>query len=53
MVNLDDLKTGLVASGGIGHHWLLDLDLAMSLAVTVASLVYVVLKIRLILRKGK
>ena len=52
MITLDDLKVAGAAGGGLGHHWLLDLDMIMSIAVTTASLIYVILKIRELIKKG-
>jgi len=52
MITLDDLKVGGAAGGGIGHHWVLDLQIGLSLAISAASLIYVVMKI-IKLKKGK
>ena len=46
MINLDDIKVAGAAGGGIGHHWVLNLDLILSIAISAASLIYIILKIR-------
>jgi len=44
MVNLDDIKTGIVAAAGIGNH-LMTIDIVVKVLISLASLCYVILKI--------
>ena len=52
MINLDDLKTGVVAAAGIGNH-LMTIDIAIKLCISLVSLVYVILMVREKLKGGK
>ena len=54
MFSLDDIKVYAASLGGLGHHWVLNLEPILSLCLTGASLVYVVIKIveRLDRQKG-
>ena len=40
-----DLKVGLAAATGIGN-WLVDIELILQITISLASLVYIVLKIK-------
>lgn len=53
MIDITDIKVGVVAFTGIAHHWLLDLDAVLSVLVTLGSLVYIVLKVIEQFNKGK
>ena len=45
MINLDDVKTGIVAAAGIGNH-LMTIDIALKVCISLVSLIYVVLMVR-------
>ena len=51
LFNLDDLKVMAASMGGLGN-WLMQIDVILKVAISVASLIYIVLKCRQIL-KGK
>lgn len=42
---MDDLKVGLASATGIGN-WLVDIELILQITISLASLVYIVLKIK-------
>jgi len=44
-MNLDDLKVGVASVTGLGN-WLLEIDILLKAGVSLATLVYIVLKIR-------
>ena len=51
-MNLDDLKVLAASSTGIGN-WLLEIDILLKVSISLATLVYIVLKIKqLINAKG-
>ena len=52
MIDMDMGKVLGAATGGIGN-WALPLDSALHVATSVATLIYIVLKIREQLNKGK
>ena len=45
MINLDDLKVGSASVTGIGN-WMLEIDVILKVAISVATLVYIILKIK-------
>jgi len=45
MVNLDDLKVSVASITGIGN-WMLQIDVLLKVAISVATLVYIILKIK-------
>ena len=45
MLTMDDLKVGLASLTGIGN-WLVDIELILQITISLASLVYIVLKIK-------
>jgi len=45
MINLDDMKVGTASVTGIGN-WMLEIDVILKVAISVATLIYIVLKIR-------
>ena len=51
-MNLDDLKVTLASVTGIGN-WLLQIDVILKIGISAATLFYIVLKIKELLRKGK
>ena len=51
-MNLDDLKVIFASSTGLGT-WLIDMDMVVKLMLSLASLLYVILKIIQILENRK
>jgi len=49
-VNFDDLKVGFATIAGL-LNWAANIDIILQLAISVASLVYICLKIRQLLAK--
>ena len=49
-MNLDDLKVLAASASGIGN-WLLEIDILLKVSISLATLVYIVLKIRQLLGK--
>jgi len=49
-VNFDDLKVGFAAVAGL-LNWAVNIDIILQLAISVASLIYISLKIRQLLAK--
>jgi|TARA_R100000049_G_C1878029_1_gene35396 hypothetical protein len=45
MMNLDDLKVGFASVTGLGN-WMLEIDILLKVGISLATLVYIVLKIR-------
>ena len=52
MINLDDLMVGGASIAGIGN-WALQIDVILKVAISLATLIYIILKIRELLGKGK
>ena len=52
MINLDDVKVSAASVTGIGN-WMLEIDVILKVAISVATLVYIVLKIREQIRNQK
>ena len=50
MLNIDDLKVAIAATAGL-TNWLANIDVLLQLAISVASLTYIVLKIRELLNR--
>ena len=50
-MNLDDLKVAIASVAGLGN-WMVEIDLVLKVAISVASLVYISLKIRQLLKNG-
>ena len=51
-MNLDDLKVTFASATGLGN-WLIDMDLVIKLMLSLASLLYVILKIKHLLENKK
>ena len=51
-MNLDDIKVGFASVTGLGN-WMLEIDIILKAGISLATLVYIVLKIKEQLRKGK
>jgi hypothetical protein len=49
-LDLEDLKVVLASVAGIGN-WLVDVDLILKVGISAASLVYILLKIRQLLKR--
>ena len=49
-MNLDDIKVLAASVSGIGN-WLLEIDILLKVSISLATLVYIVLKIRQLLVK--
>ena len=45
MINLDDMKVGVASVTGIGN-WMLQIDVILKVSISVATLNYIVLKIK-------
>lgn len=48
-MNLDDLKVAIASVAGLGN-WMVEIDLILKVAISVASLIYIGLKIRKLLK---
>lgn len=48
-MNLDDLKVAIASITGLGN-WMVEIDLVLKVAISVASLIYIGLKIRKLLK---
>jgi len=44
-MNLDDIKVSLAATSGLGN-WLLAIDVLLKVSISVATLVYIIIKIK-------
>ena len=51
-MNFDDLKVIFASSTGLGT-WLIDMDMVIKLMLSLASLLYIILKIKQLLEKKK
>ena len=51
-MNIDDFKVIFASSTGLGT-WLIDMDMVIKLMLSLASLLYVILKIKQLLEKRK
>ena len=49
-LDLEDLKVIFATSSGLGT-WLVDIDLVLKVSISAASLVYIVLKIRQLIKR--
>ena len=49
-MNLDDLKVLAASVSGIGN-WLLEIDILLKVSISLATLVYIVLKIKQLIKK--
>ncbi len=50
-MNFDDLKTGIASLVGIGN-WMVEIDLVLKVGISLASLIYIILKIRELIKNG-
>jgi hypothetical protein len=51
MINLNDLKVALASVTGLGN-WVLEIDIVLKVGISLATLIYIVLKIREQIRKS-
>ena len=49
-MNLDDIKVGFASVTGLGN-WILEIDIMLKVGISLATLVYIVLKIKEQIRK--
>ena len=52
MINLDDIKVASASATGIGN-WMLQIDVLLKVAISVATLIYIILKIKEQLNSNK
>jgi hypothetical protein len=50
-MNLDDLKVLVASVSGIGN-WLLEIDILLKVTISLVTLLYIILKIKQLLKKG-
>ena len=49
MIDLNDVKVGFASASGLGN-WMLEIDTVLHICISVASLVYIILKIRQLIK---
>lgn len=49
-MNFDDVKVAIASVTGIGN-WMVSIDLVLKVGISLASLVYIILKIRELLKR--
>ena len=50
-MNFDDFKVAIASATGIGN-WMVSIDLVLKVGISFASLIYIILKIRELLKKN-
>ena len=50
-MNLDDIKVCIASVTGLGN-WMLDIDMLLKVGISMATLFYIILKIRQLLKNG-
>tara|TARA_R100000458_G_scaffold53207_1_gene55258 strand:+ start:178 stop:330 length:153 start_codon:yes stop_codon:yes gene_type:complete len=50
-MNLDDIKVCFASVTGLGN-WMLDIDMLLKVGISLATLVYIILKIRQLVKNG-
>ena len=50
-MNFDDFKVMVASVSGLGN-WMVDIDLFLKVAISLASLIYIVLKIRKLIKNA-
>jgi hypothetical protein len=50
MIDFNDVKVGFASASGLGN-WVLEIDTVLHVLISVASLVYIILKIMELLKK--
>jgi hypothetical protein len=51
-MSFDDIRVAIASATGLGT-WLMDIDMVLKVGISLASLVYISLKIRELLKSGK
>jgi len=51
MIKLDDIKVLAAATGGLGN-WLVEIDLMLKIGISLASLLYIILKCKELVEKN-
>jgi hypothetical protein len=52
IIDFNDVKVGFASASGLGN-WILEIDTVLHVLISVASLVYIILKITELLKKKK
>lgn len=52
MMNFDDIKVAVASVTGLGN-WMVNIDLILKVGISTASLIYIILKIRELVKKEK
>ena len=52
MIDFNDVKVGFASVSGLGN-WMLEIDTVLHILISVASLVYIILKIIELIKKKK
>jgi len=52
IIDLNDVKVGVASVGGLGN-WILEIDTVLHILISVASLVYIILKIVQLIKNNK
>ena len=52
MIDLNDVKVGFASVSGLGN-WMLEIDTVLHILISVASLVYIILKIVQLIKNNK
>jgi hypothetical protein len=52
MIDFNDIKVGFASLSGLGN-WMLEIDTALHICISVASLVYILLKIKQLIKNNK
>lgn len=50
-MNFDDFKVAIASATGIGN-WMVSIDLVLKVGISFASLIYIILKIRELIKNG-
>nr|BAR36573.1 hypothetical protein [uncultured Mediterranean phage uvMED] len=50
-MNLDDIKVCFASVTGLGN-WMLDIDMLLKVGISMATLIYIILKIKQLLKNG-
>ena len=50
-MNLDDIKVCFASVTGLGN-WMLDIDMLLKVGISMATLVYIILKIKQLIKNG-
>ena len=52
LLDLDDIKVAFASASGLGN-WLLEIDTLLKVLISLASLVYIILKIKELIKNKK